>query len=267
MEGGLQVWGSVFSIDGSPAAGEPSLANNFDKSRLALAYKGRDNIVRLRFRSAHGWLAEQQLTVGGLPLAVHPNSSPALAYAALPLGIMPGEHLIGAFTDPQGYIQLYTPQFPGNKWGRIGIPYDRMLSPHGRPVMAWTGGPGHDVVLGGAHAAAVQPSTYGRFYIIYLQYNPPAPIYHSPTNPVRMAMSYVDGTGKLRIGLNSYFDNEWSFAYGMSLLTPGDGTSARRSPPQSYQITAPLRRTWSSSTRMPMASVTWSITITTIGRR
>ena len=162
--------------------------------------------------------------MGGQPLAVHPDSSPALAYAALPLGIMPGEHLIGAFTDSQGFIQLYTPQFLGNQWGHIGIPYDSMYSPHGRPVMAWAGGPGHEVVFAGAHAAAVQPTTYGRFYILFLQYNPPAPIYHSPTNPVRMAMSYVDGTGQLRIGLNSYFDNEWSFAYGMSLLTPSDGT-------------------------------------------
>jgi hypothetical protein len=211
---------------GSPAAGEPSLANNFDKSRLALAYKGRDNIVRLRFRSARSWLAEQQPTIGGQPVTVHPNSSPALAYADLPVGIQLGEHLIGAFTDPQGYIQLYTPLFTGNSWARIGIPYDSMYSPHGRPVMAWTGGSGSGVIHAAEdHAAAVQPTTYGRFYILYLRYVPPAPIYHSPTSPVRMAMSYVDKTtGRLRIGLDSYFDNVWSFAYGMSLLTPSDGT-------------------------------------------
>jgi hypothetical protein len=241
MQAGVQVWDSVVSIDGYAAAGsEPSLASNFDKSRLALAYKGRNNVVRLRFRSAQGWSAEQMLMVGASPLVAHPSSSPALTYAALPLGIVAGEHehLIGAFTDRDGDIQLYTPQFPGNRWGRIAMPYDSMYSAPtfwrgkrrvwgpqvGRPVMAWTGGPPQDHLGEAANAAIVQPTTYGRLYILYLQYNAAAPIYHSPTNPIRMAMSYVDKTGTLRIGLNSYFDNVSQFAYGMSLLTPTDGT-------------------------------------------
>jgi hypothetical protein len=37
-----------------------------------------------------------------------------------------------------------------------------------------------------------------------------------------MAMSYVASDGKLRIGLNSYFDNVWAFVYGMSLVTPSE---------------------------------------------
>jgi len=80
FETGLQVWGPVFSIDGTLASGEPSLANDFDKKSLALAYKGRDNIVRLRFRSAQSWSPEQQLRSGNTPIAIHQNSSPAIAY-------------------------------------------------------------------------------------------------------------------------------------------------------------------------------------------
>jgi hypothetical protein len=221
LEAGLQVWGSVFSIDGTLASGEPSLANNFHKSALALAYKGRDNIVRFRFRSAQGWSLEQELRAGNKPIAVHPNSSPAIAYTALPVGITPGEHLIGAFVDTDGYIQLYTPQLPASVWGRINIPYDPMYAPQGRPVMAWTGGPG-GLIVGGGNAAA-QPATYGRFYILYRHYQPAPAIYHSPIDPVRWAMSYVDRfTGNLKIGIESDFDDAWSFAYGMSLLTPSD---------------------------------------------
>lgn len=35
-------------------------------------------------------------------------------------------------------------------------------------------------------------------------------------------MSYVDTSGTLRIGLDSFFDNQWSFAYGIDLLQPGE---------------------------------------------
>ena len=35
-------------------------------------------------------------------------------------------------------------------------------------------------------------------------------------------MSYVDTSGTLRIGLGSYFDNVWSYAFGVDLLQPGE---------------------------------------------
>ena len=35
-------------------------------------------------------------------------------------------------------------------------------------------------------------------------------------------MSYVDTNGTPRIGLDSFFDNVWAFAYGMDLLQPGE---------------------------------------------
>lgn len=265
---GLNVWHAVLTIDGSsPAAGEPSLANSRNLRSLVLTYKGTDNVVRVRNFTGSNWSTEQVVTVGGQPVAVHPNTSPALAFAYLPLGIVAGqEHLIGAFTDPQGYIQLYSPQLPGPRWGRISILYDPMRSTVGRPVMAWTPGPGDGGVLttGGSttapstrsvgkapatgSAAPLQPKNElrsstragklmpnipvvtasglaplatGRLYILFLDYQPPPPGYPA-TNPVRMAMSHVTPDGRLRIGLNSYFDNVWAYAYGMSLVTPSE---------------------------------------------
>jgi hypothetical protein len=50
----------------------------------------------------------------------------------------------------------------------------------------------------------------GRFYIVYLEYNPPVADVTNP-NPTRWAMSYVDTSGTLRIGLGPYFDNVWSY--------------------------------------------------------
>lgn len=276
VSAGLNVWHAVISIDGSsPAAGEPSLANSRNLSSLVLAYKGSDNVVRVRNFTGSGWSAEQVAVVGNKPVAVHPNTSPGLAFVYLPLGIVAGqEHLIGAFTDPQGFIQLYTRQLPGPQWSRITIPYDSMYSPVGRPVMAWTPGPGDGGVvatLGAAPSSTLSrgllpatesassspqaqeetqiqeravlrklpldvtgqrplqmaplsgttPLSTGRFYILFLEYQPPPPGY-PPTNATRMAMSYVAPDGKLRIGLNSYFDNVWSFIYGASLVTPSE---------------------------------------------
>ena len=60
-----------------------------------------------------------------------------------------------------------------------------------------------------------QSTTVGRFYIVYLEYNPPVADVTNP-NPTRWAMSYVDTSGTLRIGLNSYFDNVWSYAFGIA---------------------------------------------------
>ncbi|WP_119270260.1 FG-GAP-like repeat-containing protein [Taklimakanibacter deserti] len=229
MAGSAQMWSAPQALAGSPAAGEPSLANNHERSKLALSYKDRDNKAVLRFRSAQGWAAESRPLVGGQPIAMHPNSSPALVYAALPMGVTAqGEHLIGAFVDPQGRLQLMTPQFPGNKWGLIDIPYDSMSSVVGRPAMAWTGGSGDSVILTEASTASAPPTTYGRLYILFTRYDAPPAGHPYPVNPMRMAISYIDrATGKLRIGLASFYDNVWAYAYGMSLVTPSDGGALR----------------------------------------
>jgi len=248
-----QVWGSILNIDGSsPAAGEPSLANSHDEGSLVLAYKGTDNVVHLRSFTGHSWTPEQQVVVAGAPVAVHPDTSPAVVFTYLPIGIVAGqEHLIGAFADPQGWIQFYAPQFPGHQWGYLPIPNDGLYSTVGRPSMAWAPGPGDGGVLelgssgtssntarnmrsaavSGTHGGPIrslpgvgvsQPLTLGRLYILFFGYSTP-PSGYPATNAVRMAMSYVSPyDGKLRIGLNSYFDNVWSYAYGISLITPSD---------------------------------------------
>ena len=227
--GGTDVWSEPVAIAGSLAAGEPSLANNLEKSKLALSYKDRENKVVVRFRSAQGWGAEVRPLVGGQPIAMHANSSPALVYAALPLGIVAqGEHLIGAFADALGQLQFYTPQFPGAGWQRISIPYDGM---HG--VMAgrpWPGREDREMSWFWTRRAlpAHRPRLTGAFMSCTSGMTLPPAGHPYPVNPMRMVISYVDPvTGKLRIGLNSFYDNIWAYAYGMSLLTPSDDGALR----------------------------------------
>jgi hypothetical protein len=63
---------------------------------------------------------------------------------------------------------------------------------------------------------------------LFTRYDQPPAGYPYPVNPMRMAFSFVDRTtGKLRIGLQSFYDNDWAYAYGMSLVTPSDGGALR----------------------------------------
>jgi hypothetical protein len=229
MEGAVPMLSAPAVLTGSLAKGEPSLASNFAKSTLALAYQDRDDKVILRFRSAQGWSEEIQPQVNGRPIAMSARSSPALVYAPLPVGHTPGEHLLGAFADPQNNLQLYMPQLPGHtNWGPIAIPYEGMGGVIGRPVMAWTGGSGVRVAMGESAPAEASSTTYARLYVLFIREGAPAAGSPHPRNPMIMAMSYVDRqTGQLRIGLVSYYDNEWAYAYSLSLLTPSDGGALR----------------------------------------
>jgi hypothetical protein len=79
---------------------------------------------------------------------------------------------------------------------------------------------------------AAPPVTYGRLYILYIRYAAPVEGATNP-DPVRMEMSYVDTSGRLRIGLDSWFDNVWSYAFGVDLLQPGEMALASA---ESYSI-------------------------------
>jgi hypothetical protein len=252
--GGRFIWGSTQAIAGSsPAAGEPSLAATSDGRAVVLAYRSRDNVVRYRFRSAAAFGAEQTVRVAGNPLVMSANASPTMAYTGLsvdPIAARP-EQLIGAFTNAAGELHLYAPDRLGRTWTRIGIPYDAMRAVTGRPAIAWVGPlPGATVataesgsapssrpraasdasrpprrdappLAGAPHlATTATPLTIGRFYVLYVaKGNVPG---HPRPDAVRMAMSYVDASGKMRIGLDSLFDNDWSYAFGIDLLQPGE---------------------------------------------
>ena len=219
--GGYPAWGTVTAISGAGAAiGELTLAVSQEKTSMAMVYKAPDHTVRYRSRSTSGWSAETQLLAGGSPIKMHPDTSPGLAFTGLPLGIAFGEYLVGAFTDVNGLVQLYTPGRIGQGWGKIPIPYDAMYSPVGRPVIGWVGSPGGIVATPGGASGSLS-STANRFYVLYLEYQTPPG--STPTNAVRMAMSHVDTAGTFRIGLDAYFDNVWAFAYGIGLVQPSDG--------------------------------------------
>jgi hypothetical protein len=222
--GGWPAWGTVTTISGpGTAIGELSLAVSQKKTAMAMVYKGPDNTVRFRRRSASGWSVEAPLMVGSQPIQMIPTASPGLAFTNLPIGLsLLMETLVGAFADTTGNIQLYRPAQLGPGWTRISIPYEAMYSPVGRPSIGWVGSPGGGVLAspGGASSVAAS-STANRFYILYLEHQ--IPTGSPPPDAVRMAISYVDTAGKYRIGLNAYFDNVWSFAYGTGIVQPSDG--------------------------------------------
>ena len=245
MDGWQIVWESTVDVPGSPAAGEPSLAVSPSGTSVSLVYKGTDNVVRYRSRTTATWRPEELVTVGGTPLQIHPDASPGLAVTGLPIGVVVNaESLVLASSDTSGYLKLYTLNAFPRRWTALPLPYESMRSGIGRPSMAWTGTPPvltnagavsgtppmltssgaiSDTlpVLTSGGAVSGTPMTFGRFYIAFLESNPPVGNTTNP-NPVRMAMSYVDENGSYRIGLNSYFDNVWSYAFGIDLLQPNE---------------------------------------------
>lgn len=230
---GQFIWSGPNAIPASPAGGEPALAVSHDGRRVALAYRGSDGLVRYRFRTDSGFESERTVTVGGSPLQMGLQASPALAFARLRLPAdvadVGTEHLIGAFIH-RG-VELYAFKRSSQAWGKLAIPYEPMPEAAGssldlerfamgRPALAWVGpAPGQALP---ADAPRGGPVTYARLYVLYIEMGPSDPSHPSP-NPVRMAMSYVDpNSGILRIGLDSFFDNVWSFAHGIDLLQPGE---------------------------------------------
>lgn len=243
--GGLYVWNGPNDIPASPAAGEPSLAVSRDGTKVALAYKGTDDAVHFRYRSPAAFAPERTVRFNGQPLTVPAQVSPALAYADLrfptDVTVTPGERLIGAFAS--GAIDFYTPA-TGDDWLRLPIPYERAAMVAGRPSLAWVSPPARIVATeerdSGGRLGFSDPSTYGRLYVVYTAQGPTFPTEPLP-NPVRMMMSYIDSSGTLRIGFDSYFDNEWSFAYGIDLLQPGEiGLRAA----ETYSIRHVVNQVW-----------------------
>jgi len=252
---GLFVWDGPVPIAGSPAAGEPSLAVTQEGNAVLLTYRGRDNVVRYRYRSPAAFRAEEIMQVGGKPLVMSPEASPAVAFTRLPLGfeVAGREQVVAAVIDTFKTVQLYTTDRLRRGWLRLGIPYGYMGSATGRPAMAWVGPlPSNTTVAAGdavqpagdrparphagrvdragradravRHAAAAtlaEPTTYGRFYIMYIRDEAPVPGATDP-DPVKMQFSYVDAGGKLRIGHDTWFDNVWSYGFGIDLLQPGE---------------------------------------------
>jgi hypothetical protein len=154
---GLFVWDGPVPITGSPAAGEPSLAVTSEGTGVLPTYRGRDNVVRYRYRTPAAFQPEQVLRVGGKPLVISPEASPAVAFTRLPLSVEVGrEQVVAAVIDTFKTVQLYTTGRLGRGWAPLGIPYGYMGSATGRPAMAWAGPlPSNTTVASGD---AVQPA-------------------------------------------------------------------------------------------------------------
>jgi hypothetical protein len=218
-------WHSAATIPASPADGEPGLAVSHDGTRMALAYRGRDGFARFRLWSATQWGPEQHVMTNGWRTAVSSGASPSLAFVHLPSAsdVTPvnSERLVGAFTSR--LVRLYT--FTGGQnWTPLPLHYDDMppfpnTSAVGRPAIAWVSPPVREVLP--EKSPSPEPATISRLYVFYIQRGAPAAGEPKP-DPVRIAMSYVDQNGTRQLGLDSYFDNLWSFAYGIDALQPSD---------------------------------------------
>lgn len=218
MAGGQFVFGGYSTIPAAPAAGEPSLAVTRDGKKVVLAYKGVDSILRYRTRGSGGWGPESQVRIGNVPLVMASVSSPGIAFTRLPLGLVSNqESLVGAFTTSDGWMKLYTlGGFPTAGWARLPIQHGLFPISVGRPALAWTES---YAPADGNTQTNPKPVSVGRFYLAF-----PSAESDFGTTPgvVRWAMSYVDNNGKLQIGLYSFFDNVWSFAFGLDFLQPGE---------------------------------------------
>lgn len=227
---GRYVWGGPITIPASGAVGEPSLAVSHDGSRVALAYKTRTGTVAFRMRGPSGYQAEELITSTG-PVVLDPKASPGLAYTYLPLPgqvtDVGGERLVAAIS--QGTLRFLS--FRGNNqpWRALnivtpqGLPRGGGVTKQliGRPSLAWVGDPRSQVSR--TQDAGTRASTVGRFYVVfstekYDRHDPAA----SGQQGVRMALSYTQSDDSLAVGLESAFDNQWSYAFGVDLLQPGE---------------------------------------------
>lgn len=234
------VWGGPIAIRGSLAAGEPALAVSHDGSRVALAYRTRTNNVAFRMRAPSGYLAEEFINASS-PVEMTEKASPALVFTYLPdpTAASARERLVAALADSStnGNLAFLEYRGAGHPWRRLslsqeGIPRGISKRVVGRPGFAWVGDPVTTVSPGGGAGARI--ATIGRLYLIYT--------YETAASPgdghVRMAMTHVDSSGKLMLGLDSPFDNQWSKAFGVDLLQPGE--IALRAA-ESYAINTPDR--------------------------
>jgi hypothetical protein len=223
---GRYHWHGPTDIPASTARNEPSLAVSSDGARIALAYAGKaDSKVYYRFRTSTGYGPERMALSQGQGVYVGNGSSPSIAYArmALPGDITLQEQLIGAFIS--GSVRLYRFNVASQDWSTLPVPVEQLPSPAstlgratGKPALAWVSSP--SLVIGSGDSSP-DPMTYGRLYVVYSEVGAPDPNHPKP-NPVRMSMSYVDRLGRLTVGLDSHFDNVWSFAHGIDLLQPGE---------------------------------------------
>jgi hypothetical protein len=215
--GSQVVFGTLVPIPASSAAGEPSLAASRDGRQVVLAYRGADGVLRYRKRLSAGWGVEEQVKVGGFPLTMPRISSPGIAFTRLPTGIATQESLVGAFSTGDGYMKLYTlGGIPNVGWVRLPIQHGIFPLSVGRPALAWTDADAPDDPRTGATQKSV---SVGRFY---LAFSPAEAGAVDARGPLSWAMSHVNETGKLEIGLYSFYDNVWAFAFGIDFLQPNE---------------------------------------------
>jgi hypothetical protein len=226
------------------AAREPSLAVPRDGPSIYLAYPGTDNYVHVRQRTAAGWSPEARMLVGNQAVPVSDQASVALAFARLrfptDIEVVLPERLIAAV--PNGTISLFTPSAAGG-WSRVPISAQALPPPQfggtwgviGRPALAWIEEKQNQLAPEPGDPPP-PPYTYSRLYVAYIQHLP-----GSAADQVKMAYTYFDEYGRFYLGLDSLFDNDWHYAFGIDLLQPGE---TKLLSVESYNIKYKVEQVW-----------------------
>jgi hypothetical protein len=199
-----------------PAAGEPSLAATRDGRGIYLIYKGTDNVLRWRFRNNGIWPAETiAMDPNGLKLVAADEASPGIASAYLPWTPNSTEALYLSYSAASGILGIYSLNAQ-NRWDSTNLQSDFPKDTIGRPAMAWVPNTTADDAV-------------GQFYLLF----------RDAENAYRMMRTFFDfdpAQNRIRVGLNSYFDNNWLNGNAIGVTT-----SSSTGAPQLWAVLAYTR--------------------------
>ncbi|QMU30413.1 T9SS type A sorting domain-containing protein [Adhaeribacter radiodurans] len=214
-----EVWTSARQIPGS-AQGEPSIS--YTRTSTYLVYKGTDLLIHFN-KWVNGRWQGDRIAYSAANTPVKSTSQwafPAIIQTYLPW--KPGVKSLYALVpaaDAKLDLWYYNPAT--NLWELTNVIEGGRVGPiHSKPSMAYVPYRGSS-------------ETPGRVYMVYIKQSQPGAVFNGQ---VRMKMSYVKTTlnpdstytKEEKIGLDSYFDNSWFYAYGMSLyFDRGQDTNLR----------------------------------------
>jgi hypothetical protein len=211
--GGAPMLGSGTQIPATDSGGEPSLAV-VGQSSGYLAYKDNAGLVRFRGFDNDAWGPEIQAQIQNADGTIQPMpsmsaaASPAIAYIPIPFAGFGNERqLYGAFANSSGRVQLYRLDQSNMLWTKINI-YDTSAPGPiaSKPVLAWV-------------PRQSEADSKGQLYMFYSNIVEAATATQEAKNEPRMRVSHTLGFGgTTKLGLDSPFDNIWSFSLGLAAM-------------------------------------------------
>ena len=224
MAGWLIVWESTVTVPASPAAGEPSLAVSQDGRSVALAYRGTDNFVRYRTRTAATWRPEEQNRRDGPAARDAPERIAGTCVHGTAnrdcggTGTHGGRGRGHEWLDPA----LYAGRLPAAGVDEAGDSVRRDVLPH-RPPGDGVDGHRAGQCTGDRRGCCIH-DVHDRGPLLHRlpRIQPAGCRRHEPEpdavgDVLRRHQRYLSASALART-----FDNVWSYAFGIDLLQPGE---------------------------------------------